>query len=217
MQSRSIPSVTLYIRITDEKGNRHYERVNRRKPQLNGGVYCLHFCEDGKRKWITVGTDINAALKARMEKESQLLTRPVEVEPSPGAPQSLEELRTAFIHDKKTTFKKDGSPLDADTITHYEQVTRIFLSCKTTYNQPGNVTEQEGRVIFAESAHTAAFLYGSTELAYGDMVSADFTDTTIQWRGQHGEKPQYSLSRITGTLMVTHSINWQCQKATQKF
>ena len=39
MQSRSIPSVTLYIRITDEKGNDRYERVNRRKPQLNGGVY----------------------------------------------------------------------------------------------------------------------------------------------------------------------------------
>jgi len=36
MPSRSIPSVTLYIRITDEKGNRRYERVNRRKPQLKG-------------------------------------------------------------------------------------------------------------------------------------------------------------------------------------
>jgi len=78
MQSRSIPSVTLYIRITDEKGNRRYERVNRRKPQLNGGVYCLHFYENGKRKWATVGTDINAALKARMEKESEQLTRPIE-------------------------------------------------------------------------------------------------------------------------------------------
>ena len=30
MQSRSIPSVTLYICLTDEKGNRRYERVNRR-------------------------------------------------------------------------------------------------------------------------------------------------------------------------------------------
>ncbi len=33
MQSRSIPSVTLYIRLTDEKGKRRYERVNRRNPQ----------------------------------------------------------------------------------------------------------------------------------------------------------------------------------------
>ena len=50
MQSRSIPSVTLYIRITDEQGNRRYERVNRRNPQLNGGVDCLHFYGNGKRK-----------------------------------------------------------------------------------------------------------------------------------------------------------------------
>jgi len=115
MPSRSIPSVTLYIRITDEKSKRHYERVSRRNPQLNGGVYCLHFYENGKRKWATVGTDINAALKVRMTKESELLTSPVEAKPSPAAPKSLEELRTAFIHDKKTTFKKDGSPLDPPT------------------------------------------------------------------------------------------------------
>ena len=90
MQTRSIPSVTLYIRITDEKGTRRYERVNRRKPQLSGGTYCLHFyTPDGKRKWTTVGTDINAALKARMEKESELLTRPVGAKPSPTATEAL--------------------------------------------------------------------------------------------------------------------------------
>lgn len=89
MQSRSISSVTLYIRITDAKGNRRY-------PQLNGGVYCLHFYQNGRRKWASVGTDINSALKARMEKESELLTRSVEAKPSPAAPKSLEQLRTAF-------------------------------------------------------------------------------------------------------------------------
>jgi hypothetical protein len=40
---RNLPSVSLYIRITDKKGRRHYERVNRRNPQLEGGVYCLNF------------------------------------------------------------------------------------------------------------------------------------------------------------------------------
>jgi hypothetical protein len=43
MQTRSIQSVTLYSRITDVKGNRRFERVNRRKLQLSGGTYCLHF------------------------------------------------------------------------------------------------------------------------------------------------------------------------------
>ena len=139
MQSRSIPSVTLYIRITDEQGNPRYERVNGRNPQLNGGVDCLHFYENGKRKWATVGTDINAALKARMTKEAELLTCPVEAKPSPAAPKALEELRTAFIHDKKTTFKKDGSPLDPDTISSYEKVTREFLDI-TRRTFPGETT-----------------------------------------------------------------------------
>ncbi len=145
MQARSIPSVTLYIRITDEKGNRRYERVNRRKPQLSGGIYCLHFYTlEGKRKWTTVGTDINAALRARMEKESELLTRPVEAKPSSAAPKPLEVLRTAFIHDKKTTFKKDGFPLDPDTITSYQKVTREFLDIiKRTL--PVEITRQDLR------------------------------------------------------------------------
>jgi integrase/recombinase XerD len=142
MQSRSIPSVTLYIRITDEKGNRRYERVNRRKPQLNGGVYCLHFYEGGKRKWTTVGTDINAALKARMEKESQLLTQPLDAKPSPSAPKPLEQLRTAFIHDKSTTIKKDGTRLDDDTLSSYARVTREFLdTIKRT--MPSDITKQD--------------------------------------------------------------------------
>jgi len=38
MPSRSIPCVTLYVRITDHKGKRRYERGNRRNPQLNWGV-----------------------------------------------------------------------------------------------------------------------------------------------------------------------------------
>jgi hypothetical protein len=49
---RNLPTVSLYIRITDVNGRR-YERVNRRNPQLEGGVYCLHFYENGKRKWET--------------------------------------------------------------------------------------------------------------------------------------------------------------------
>jgi TolB-like protein len=60
----------------------------------------------------------------------------------PDALKSLEELRTAFIHDKKTTFKKDGCPLDADTITHYEQVTRAFLDT-IQRKMPSQVTKQD--------------------------------------------------------------------------
>jgi len=77
-----------------------------------------------------------------MEKESQLLTQPADAKPSPAAPKSLEELRTAFIHDKSTTIKKDGTRLDDDTLTSYERVTREFLdTIKRTI--PSDITKQD--------------------------------------------------------------------------
>jgi integrase len=146
---QTLPSVSLYIRITESNGKRRYERVKRgRNPQMCGphDVYCLHFYEDGKRKWDTVGTDLEAAVSARFRKESELAVRSKDAaaqpEPSPAAPKSLEELRTAFIHDKKTTFKKDGSPLDPDTITSYEKVTREFLDIVKRVH-PTQITKQD--------------------------------------------------------------------------
>lgn len=64
-----LPEVGLYIRVGDGK-HRRYERVNRRNPQT-GGIYCLRFYENGKRKRESVGTDLNAASAARLAKESQ--------------------------------------------------------------------------------------------------------------------------------------------------
>ena len=72
---KSLPSVSLYIRITDEKGRRRYERIRRRNPQMCGrrDVYCLHFYEKDKRKWLSVGTDLSVANAARGQKEQELL------------------------------------------------------------------------------------------------------------------------------------------------
>jgi hypothetical protein len=72
---KNLPSVSLYIRITDEKGRRLYERIRRRNPQICGpsDVYCIHFYENGKRRWLSVGTDLNAANAARHQKEQELL------------------------------------------------------------------------------------------------------------------------------------------------
>jgi len=131
---KSLPSVSLYIRITDEKGRRRYERIRRRNPQVCGprDAYCLHFYEQGKRKWLSVGTDLNAASAARGQKEQKLLVmskdKATQPKPSPAAPKTLEELRAAFIHDKRTTIKKDGTPLHPNTIRSFEVVTRGFLS-----------------------------------------------------------------------------------------
>jgi hypothetical protein len=44
-----------------------------------------------------------------------------------------------FIHDRKTTFKKDRSPLDPDTISAYQKVTRELLDI-TRRTFPGGTT-----------------------------------------------------------------------------
>jgi integrase/recombinase XerD len=145
---KSLPSVSLYIRITDEKGRRRYERIRRRSPQMCGekDVFCLHFYDKGKRKWLSVGTDLNAANAARGQKEQELLLlskdEATQAKPSPAVPKTLEQLRTAFVHDKRTTIKKDGTPLEPDTIRSFEVVTRGFLdTIKRT--SPSEVTKQD--------------------------------------------------------------------------
>jgi integrase/recombinase XerD len=72
--SQSIPQVSLYIRFTEGK-KRRYERINRKRPQT-GGIYCLHYYENGRRTWKAIGTDLNAASAARLAKESELLAGP---------------------------------------------------------------------------------------------------------------------------------------------
>jgi integrase len=145
---KSLPSVSLYIRITDEKGRRRYERIRRRNPQACGprDAYCLHFYEKGTRKWLSVGSDLNAANAARGQKEQDLLVlndgEDTQPKHSPAVPKTLEDLRTAFIHDKRTTIKKDGTPLHPNTIRSFEVVTRGFLdTVKRAF--PSQVTKQD--------------------------------------------------------------------------
>jgi hypothetical protein len=89
-----------------------------------------------------VGTDLNPASAARLKKESELLNGPHQDKPSPATPKTLEDYRTAFLHDRRTTRKRDGSSLDPGTIRSYELVTREFLdTIKRT--QPSQITKQD--------------------------------------------------------------------------
>jgi integrase len=128
-----IPQVKLYIRRNSQPGQ-PYEPVNLKdiKFPKDGDAYCIHFyTHDGKRKWVTVGTDFKAAWTAVQDKQRELLSEapatPATPKPSPDAPLTLEQLRGAFLTDRKSTFKKDGFPLDKDTIRSYDAVTREFL------------------------------------------------------------------------------------------
>src|SRR5438445_10531586 len=122
----TIPSVTVYIRKQEPK--RHYERVKTRNPQMcaEGDVYCLHVFHNGKRQWMTVGTNFREALKRRMEKESELILQ--SKAPAPfKAKATLLEHKERFLEFKQTTKKKDGTPLDAETITAYKQQVAAFI------------------------------------------------------------------------------------------
>ena len=68
------PAVSLYIRITDEKGRRRYERVRPRSPQPCGprDNYALLYYVP-KMTWEQVGQDYNEAVRRRAAKEHELL------------------------------------------------------------------------------------------------------------------------------------------------
>jgi len=104
----------------------------------------LRYGLNGKRIWESLTTrTYTFALADARSKESHLLRDEAHPpKPSPAAPKSLEELRTEFIPDKKTTFKKDGTPLDPDTISSYEKVTREFLDI-IKKQTPGQITKQD--------------------------------------------------------------------------
>ncbi len=143
-----IPSVSLYLR---RASTRRYERIRVRNPQLcqPGDVYCLHIWHDRQRKWITVGSDHVEALRQKMLKENELLRLGHSpTDSSKGkreqAAITLESLRARFITYKRTATKKDGTPLDEETITAYEQQTQEFLST-CGVRLPGELTGQSLR------------------------------------------------------------------------
>jgi hypothetical protein len=119
-----MPKVAVYTRATTGESRRYVKAT-----RGSTGPFFLRYEINGKRVWEGLGTrTYTFALADARSKESSLLREEATPpKPSPAAAKSVEELRTAFIHDKKTTFKKDGTPLDPDTISSYEKVTREFL------------------------------------------------------------------------------------------
>jgi integrase len=144
---RGLPSVSLYLR-RNEKPGQPYERVSQRNPQVavGGETYCLHFYQDGKRKWRTVGNDLREAYAERGRTEQALASDAPRAiltpKPSPDTPKDLERLRNAFLVDRASTTNNDGSPLTPGTIRGHELETRRFLR---TVNRkfPSEITRQD--------------------------------------------------------------------------
>jgi hypothetical protein len=131
-----MPAVSIYIRVTDKKVRR-YERVKTRNPQICGkrDSYCLLYYAGGKQKWEQVGQDLNEALRRQLKKQNELLlgnSADSGSDSSSGGsgqtPTTLASLRNEFMEFKRTTTKRDGTPLDDETIDAYEQQTAEFLA-----------------------------------------------------------------------------------------
>lgn len=135
-------SVSIYIRKSQPK--RRYERVKRTNPQQCGigDVYCLHVALPGSRhQWVTVGTDLKEVLRKQLEKEQDLFRESTQPVPPQKTPRTLEELRASFLHDKRTSRKKDGTIRDPETIASYAQTIGRFLAA-TGAKLPPDVTRE---------------------------------------------------------------------------
>lgn len=123
----SLPSVSLYIRITDKNDNRRYERVRNINPQLCGAkdVYCLHFYENGKRKWLTVGSDLRAAVYARNQKHSELVAadrQQRETAEPEKAPSTLEQAVSRYVGTAKALKAKKTAHGYSYTLREFQKV-----------------------------------------------------------------------------------------------
>jgi hypothetical protein len=130
-------------------GKRRWVEANRKTDhQAYRPTYWLRWLPRGgtNYKYCCLGPmTFEQALIHRAKKEVEVLQEPcVEVEEQSVPPKTLEEWRTEFLHDKNSTLKKDGSPLDTDTIHSYELLTREFLDI-VKRTQPGQIVKQDMR------------------------------------------------------------------------
>jgi integrase len=133
--------VKLFTRPTI-KGTRTWVEVNRKLDYPQDTVFILRWLPKGATNYRTktlprkIGLKLAQIACARFEPPEE------SPESRPAAPTTLDEFRTAFLHDKRTTRKKDGTLLDPETIRSYELVTRAFIDI-TKRTTPKQITKQD--------------------------------------------------------------------------
>jgi integrase len=127
------------------RGARRWVEVN---PKLNypqGTVFYLRWLPKGGTNYRVKSLEGKMGLKlARIACAS--FEPPVEDIPGaqPSPPKTLDDYRIEFLRDKSTTFKRDGTPLDPETIRSYEQVTREFIDL-TKRTHPNEINKKDLR------------------------------------------------------------------------
>jgi len=131
------------------KGKRQFVPVNPKHDYTGDTVFILRWLPEGtityRTKTLPRGIGLKMAQMACASFEPPTVKEAKEGEQENTAkPQNFAAMRSAFLLDKNTTFKKDGTPLDADTIHSYELVTAEFIKV-TGRTKAGQITKQDMR------------------------------------------------------------------------
>ena len=134
--------VALYVRIC-KNGKQRYELADPKVAYKMGTPFVLRYVQDGKRVWQTLNNCPNyiAAEAARRRLELDFWTGDTasqrdwhrhytipKAAPKPAAKTTLGDWKEKFLQFKKTTKRKDGTPLDGETLTAYQQQVTEFLA-----------------------------------------------------------------------------------------
>jgi len=129
------------------KGKRQFVPVNPKHNYPGDTVFILRWLPEGtttyRTKTLPRGIGLKMAQMACASFEPPTVKEAKEEEQHSEAAEFGGQ-RSAFLLDKNTTFKKDGTPLDADTIHSYELVTAEFIKV-TGRTKAGQITKQDMR------------------------------------------------------------------------
>jgi integrase len=128
------------------KGKRRWIEASKTNSRHDDTVFFLRWLPQGAKnyKYESIGKVTWAAGRIRRASKELEISQDggAGLPPTLSQPKTLEEFRTEFLRDKETTFKKDGTPQDSETIRCYGLATREFLDI-VKRTQPDQITKQD--------------------------------------------------------------------------
>jgi hypothetical protein len=110
------------------KGKRRWEKVNLKKIYPDGTVFILRWLPERAKQYSYRTPGAVTLRDAEIARASFVPAVEPEKKTESVSSKTLDEYRTVFLHDKETSTRSDGTPLDPDTVRTYDLVTREFLN-----------------------------------------------------------------------------------------
>jgi integrase len=110
------------------KGKRRWEKVNLKKIYPDGTGFILRWLPKSAKQYSYRTLGAVTLRDAEIARASFVPAVEPEKKTESVNSKTLEEYRAVFLHDKETSTRSDGTPLDPDTVRTYNLVTRQFLN-----------------------------------------------------------------------------------------